>query len=66
MIQRGYDVIADRGFLIRDLLTLRWASLNIHGRHMSKVAVKKTRRIVAVQIYVERAVGSSEAVSACC
>lgn len=61
LIERGDDVMADRGFLIRDLLTLRGATLNIppfaHGRQMSKAAVTKTRRIAAVRIHVERAIG---------
>ncbi|KAK7101626.1 uncharacterized protein [Littorina saxatilis] len=61
MLEAGDDVMADRGFLIRDLVTLRKATLNIppfaHGRQMAKSAVTKTRRIAAVRIHVERAIG---------
>lgn len=42
MIEEGDDVMADRGFLIRDLLTMRRATLNIppftRGKQMSQAA----------------------------
>ncbi|XP_046550799.1 uncharacterized protein LOC124260515 isoform X1 [Haliotis rubra] len=57
----GDDIMADRGFLIRDLLALRGCTLNIppfaHGKQLSKAAVKKTRRIAHARIHVERAIG---------
>ncbi|XP_077994995.1 uncharacterized protein LOC144448593 [Glandiceps talaboti] len=60
-IQQGDDVMADRGFLIRDLLALRGATLNIppfaHGKQLSSAAVTKTRRIASARIHVERAIG---------
>ncbi|XP_067686252.1 uncharacterized protein [Haliotis asinina] len=55
------DIMADRGFLIRDLLAFKKATLNIppfsHGRQLSSVAVTKTRRIASARIHVERAIG---------
>ena len=61
MTEEGDDVMADRGFLIHDLLTMFRTTLNIppftHGKQMSQAAVTKTRRIAAVQIHVERAMG---------
>ncbi|XP_067663524.1 uncharacterized protein [Haliotis asinina] len=55
------DIMADRGFLIRDLLAFKKATLNIppfsHGRQLSSVAVIKTRRIASARIHVERAIG---------
>nr|XP_006820936.1 PREDICTED: uncharacterized protein LOC102810070 [Saccoglossus kowalevskii] len=55
------DVMADRGFLIRDLLALQGATLNnppfAHGNQLSSSAVTKTRRIASARIHVERAIG---------
>ena len=60
MIEEGDDVMADRGFFIRGLLTKRRASLNIppftHGKQCHKQLSQK-RRIAAVRIHVERAIG---------
>lgn len=61
LLEKGDDVMADRGFLIRDLVTLRNATLNIppfaHGKQLPQAAVTKTRRIAALRIHVERAIG---------
>ncbi|XP_077981440.1 uncharacterized protein LOC144436508 [Glandiceps talaboti] len=58
-VQPGDDIMADRGFVIRDLLALRGATLNIppfaHGKQLSTAAVTKTRRIASARIHVERA-----------
>lgn len=55
------DVMADRGFIIRDLVTMKHATLNIPpfamGKQLSSAAVTKTRRIASVRIHVERAIG---------
>jgi hypothetical protein len=60
-LEYGDDVMADRGFLIRDLLARRSCTLNIPtfsmGRQMSSRAVTKTRRIASARIHVERAIG---------
>ena len=53
--------MADRGFIIRDLLALRGATLNIppfaHGRQLPSQATTKTRIIARARIHVERAIG---------
>lgn len=53
--------MADRGFLIRDMLARRTATFNIPpvslGKHLSSQAVTKTRRIASAIIHVERAIG---------
>nr|XP_058941797.1 uncharacterized protein LOC131770101 [Pocillopora verrucosa] len=55
------SVMADKGFNIRDLLTRKKVALNIpplcKGKQLSKKAVKSTRTIASVRIYVERAIG---------
>ncbi len=55
------EIMADRGFCIRDALTLKLATLNIPpftklGR-LSANAVTKTRRIARARIHVERCIG---------
>ena len=54
------DVMADRGFNICHLLLPKKCTLNIpafsHGKRLSKKAVKRSRRIAAVRIHVERAI----------
>ena len=53
--------MADRGFLIRDVLVLRGATLTIplfaHGKQLSMHATTLTRRIAKARIVVERAIG---------
>lgn len=60
-LEFGDDVMAGRGFLIRDLLAKRSATLNIPpysmGKQLSSKAVTKTRRIASARIHVERAIG---------
>lgn len=60
-IEYNDDIMADRGFVIRDLLALRGATLNIppfsHGKQMAPQATTKTRRIARARIHVERAIG---------
>ena len=60
-IQPGDNVMADRGFLIRDVLMLRGATLTIspfaHGKQLSMHATTMTRRIAKARIIVERAIG---------
>jgi len=54
------DVMADRGFNIRDMVTKKRATLNIppfaKGKSLSTKACTKTRRIAALRIHVERAI----------
>lgn len=61
LVEREDDIMADRGFVIRDALALRGATLNIppftHGRKLNSAAVTKTRRIARARIHVERAIG---------
>lgn len=60
-LEYGDDVMADRGFLIRDLVTMKHATLNIPpfamGKQLSRNAVAKTRRIASARIHVECAIG---------
>lgn len=53
--------MADRGFLIMDLLAERSATLNIPpysmGKQLSSKAVTKTRSRASAQIHIERAIG---------
>ena len=59
-IEKADDVMADRGFNIRHLLLPVEATLNMpafsHGKTLSQKAVRKSRRIAAVRIHVERAI----------
>ena len=61
LIKPEDNVVADRGFLIRDLLAIRGATLNIppfsHGKQLSMHATTLTRRIARARIVVERAIG---------
>ena len=61
LIERGDDVMADRGFTIRHLLLALGATLNIpaftHGNPLNPKALLKSRRIASVRIHVERAIG---------
>ncbi|XP_067650547.1 uncharacterized protein [Haliotis asinina] len=60
-LEYGDDIMADRGFLIRDLLTKRMCTLNIPpfsmGKQLKSKAVAKTRRIASSRIHVECAIG---------
>ena len=60
-IKPGNNVMADRGFLIRDFLVLRGATLTVppfaHGKQLSMYATTMTRRIAKARIIVERAIG---------
>ena len=57
LLSNGDNVMADRGFNIRDLLLQKNAQLNIPafsgGKQLSARAVRKPRRIVSVKIHVE-------------
>jgi hypothetical protein len=60
------EVMADRGFNIRDLLTMRRATLNIppfthkyswgKGKRLNANEIKKTKKIANLRIHVERAI----------
>ncbi|XP_069116882.1 uncharacterized protein [Argopecten irradians] len=66
-IRPGDEVMADRGFLIRDLLLERQAKLVIppftkkckwgKGKRLNSSDVVKTRNIARLRIHVERAIG---------
>ncbi|KAK7090809.1 uncharacterized protein [Littorina saxatilis] len=60
-LEQGDDVMADRGFNIRELLLQKKATLNIpsfsKGRPLSSKAVQRSRKIASVRIHVERAIG---------
>lgn len=66
-IKKGDEVMADRGFLIRDLLLERRATLNIppftkkcswgKGKHLLAADIRRTRSIAKFRIHVERAIG---------
>ena len=59
LIEKNDNVMADRGFNIRDLRLWKHAYLNIpafsDGKQLSARAVQKSRRIASVRIHVERA-----------
>ena len=59
LLEPGDSVMADKGFLIQDLLEPLNVSLNIppkrySNRQLSRQEVEETRRIAAVRIHVER------------
>lgn len=60
-LEPGDDVMADRGFNIRDLILKKKATLNIpafsRGAQLSSRSVKLSRKIASVRIHVERAIG---------
>ncbi|XP_062597541.1 uncharacterized protein LOC134258963 [Saccostrea cucullata] len=67
LVKPGDEVMADRGFLIRDLLLERRATLNIppftkkcswgKGKHLTAHDILKTKKIAKLRIHVERAIG---------
>lgn len=67
LIRPGDEIMADRGFLIRDLLLKKRAKLIIppltkrcawgKGKHLSASDILKTRNIARFRIHVERAIG---------
>ena len=60
-IHPGNNVLADRGFLIRDVLAIREATLNIppfsHGKQLSMHATTLTRRIARARVVVKWVIG---------
>ena len=60
LLEAGDDIMADRGFTIRDYCTERGCTLNIppfsKGKPFSSKQVTKTRRIASSRIHVERAI----------
>lgn len=60
LLEPGDDVMADRGFRIRDYCTERGCTLNIppfsKGRPLTSKQVTRTRRIAPARIHVERAI----------
>jgi len=62
LLDAGDRVIADRGFDIQDLLAEKMVALNIppflgDKLQLSARQVEETRRIAAIRIHVERAIG---------
>ena len=67
LIEAGDEIMADRGFTIRDLLLERKARLNMppftracasrpKGRKLTSNEISKTRQIATLRIHVERAI----------
>ena len=60
LLEAGDNIMADRGFTIRDYCTERGCTLNIppfsKGKLLSSKQVTKTRRIASSRIHVERAI----------
>ena len=66
LIETGDDIMADRGFNIRDLLTSKNATLNMppftrrapngNKKKLNVDEIKQTRNIAKLRIHVERAV----------
>ena len=59
LLEKGDSVMADKGFLIQDLLDPLGVTLNMplkrdSNRQLSRQEVEQTRRIAAVRIHVER------------
>ena len=67
LLSAGDEIMADRGFTIRDLLTERKVYLTIppftrkcnwgKGKYLCANDIKKTRKIANLRIHVERAIG---------
>lgn len=62
LIEEGDNVMADRGFDLRELLEARKATLNIppflgQRQQLTSQEVEETRCIAELRIYVERAIG---------
>ena len=61
LLEPGDSIMADRGFTIADLLDTKGVSLNIPpmkvGEQLSDTELVATRRIAALRIHVERALG---------
>ena len=61
-IEKFDNVMADRGFNIRDMLLLLNAYLNLPafsgGKQLSAAAVQHSRKVASVRIHVERAISS--------
>jgi hypothetical protein len=67
LLEAGDEVMADRGFTIRDLLAFRRCKLTIppftkkckwgKGKKLNTADIKKTRQIARLRIHVERAIG---------
>ncbi|KAK3106441.1 hypothetical protein FSP39_020167 [Pinctada imbricata] len=65
-VEEGDDIMADRGFTIRDLLTDKRATLNIppftrkcswgKNKRLNVSEIKQTRKIAKLRIHVERAI----------
>jgi len=67
LVERDDAIMADRGFLISDLLLEKGARLNMppftracshgKGRHLTVSDIKESKRIAHLRIHVERAIG---------
>ena len=62
LVEKGDDIMADKGFPIRHLLIPRRATLNLpafshKGQSLTKKALHKSRTIARTRIHVERAIG---------
>ena len=66
LIEEGDDIMADRGFIIRDMLLERKATLNMppftrkvnvgNRKKLNIAEIKQTRKIARLRIHVERAI----------
>jgi hypothetical protein len=66
LVEEGDDIMADRGFTIRDLLTLKKATLNMppftrkctfgNKKKLDVTEIRQTRSIAKLRIHVERAI----------
>lgn len=61
-INEGDTILADRGFLIEDVVREKKAHLNMpafrkNGGQLSPIEVENTRKIATVRIHVERVIG---------
>lgn len=67
LCEKGDDIMADRGFTIRDLLLKKGATLNIppftrqcswgNKKVLTTAEIRQTRNIAGLRIHVERAIG---------
>ena len=65
LIEKGDNIMTDRGFEIKELLSQKGATLNIppflvQRKQLTATEVEETRRVAELRIHVERAIGRAK------